>query len=238
MRAFIAKLIGSDGMNNTNSLKFIKDEYEHHKPTSILDTIQMDEMEKKFVQEDKYSLIIAVLSDQSVKSEIAWRLPLRLKERVGEENLKPHWITTHQELVYQAIKTKPALHRFPQKIANFIISMSQLLIDSYEGTADNLLLSSNDYNEFVSNLKEIKGISEKKANLMFLILILDFNIEFSNIQNSQALLDVHIKRYLGQILKKAITQEIANEFFKKIDAENPARVSPFIWDKIRNESKV
>lgn len=225
-------------MDNSNNLKNIKNEYILNKPTSILDTIQMSEAERDLFREDKYLLMIAVLSDQSVKSEIAWALPHRLMDRIGKNNLNPYWVISNKSLVYEALKTKPALHRFPQKIADFIISMSQTVIDEYDGSADNLLLSAKDYNDFIINIKAIKGISDKKSNLMFLILTLDFNVQFTNSHNSKVLLDVHIKRYLEQILGFNVTQKQIDDYFKEIDYENPARVSPFLWDKIRRTPKI
>lgn len=220
-------------MDNNSELKDIKEEYMVSKPASILDAIQMSKDERDRFREDYYLLLIAVLADQSVKSEIAWRLPRRLMERIGKHNLNPYWVVSNKSLVSEALKTKPALHRFPQKMADFIVSMSQTVIDEYDGSVDNLLLNTQNYDVFVKNMKKIKGISDKKANLLFLILTLDFNVTFSNSQNSKALVDVHIKRYLEKILGFGITQKQADNFFKEIDPENPARVSPFLWSKIR-----
>lgn len=225
-------------MINNVSLEEIKEEYELNIPTSILDAIQIEKSEKDILREDPFFLMIAVLSDQSVKSEIAWRLPYALMERIGQDNLNPYWVVSNEHLIYEAIKNKPALHRFPQKIADFIVSMSQTVIQEYNGSASRMLLKTKDYNDFTKQIKMLKGISEKKANLMFLILTLDFNIPFSNTQDSKALLDVHIKRYLERILGSTVTQKQADKWFKEIDPENPARVSPFLWNKLRHAPKV
>lgn len=151
---------------------------------------------RQLVENDSFALLIAIVADQSVKMEVAWNLPYELGKRIGMEHLNPEWISRNSDKVKDAMAQKPALHRFPQKIADYIFSLSAIIENKY-ASANDMLRSSMDYHAFVSTVKEVSGISDKKANFLFLILSMDFHYSFKNTEESSVLFDTHMNKWLS-----------------------------------------
>ncbi|TGA97690.1 hypothetical protein E4665_11345 [Sporolactobacillus shoreae] len=214
-------------------LEELKKSFQDNRPESILNAIHMSPTSRHLVENDGFALLIAVVADQSVKSEIAWNLPFELSKRIGNDHFNPDWILSHAEELKDAIAAKPALHRFPQKITDFIFSLSGVIKNKY-ASASGLLRSASDYNVFISNVKEVSGISDKKANFLFLILLLDFHYEFKNVKNSSVLFDTHMEKWLSHRFDRSISKKEANEICGFVSPDNPALFCPYIWKMDRN----
>ncbi|WP_100488413.1 hypothetical protein [Sporolactobacillus pectinivorans] len=209
-------------------LQKLKKSFEEVKPESILDRIQMTAESRRFVENDSFALLIAVIADQSVKSEVAWDLPNRLSKRIGMDHFNAEWIFNNIENVKNAIAKKPALHRFPGKMADYIFSLSAVIENNYSSPSG-LLNNSLDYNNFIVNIKGVSGISDKKANFLFLILLLDFHYDFKNIENSTVLFDTHVEKFLSKRFNKKITKTEADEICHYVSPDNPALFCPYMW---------
>ncbi|MDN3956384.1 hypothetical protein [Sporolactobacillus laevolacticus] len=213
-------------------LNELKTNFQDSRPQSMLDSINMSSESRRLVEHNSFALLIAVIADQSVKSEIAWNLPYELSQRIGTDHLNSGWIIEHIESIRTAIAQKPALHRFPQKITDYILSLSTIIETKYL-SSDHFLNNSLNYTIFVSNIKEVSGISDKKANFLFLILVLDFNYKFANMENSAVLFDSHLEKWLSQRFNKKITKSEANQICTYVSPENPALLCPYIWSTDR-----
>ncbi|MCO7176539.1 hypothetical protein ACFP7A_11560 [Sporolactobacillus kofuensis] len=209
-------------------LEELKNDFQKSKPTSMLDAIMMSRESRALVEKNSFALLIAVIVDQSVKSEVAWNLPHSLLNRIGKDHFNPEWMMNHSERVRDAIAQKPALHRFPGKMAEYITSLSTIIVHEYQ-SPDRFLTNSLDYFVFVNNLKSVSGISDKKANFLFLILTLDFHFAFDHVDNSAVLFDAHLEKWLTQLLNKKVTKGEANEICNFVSPDNPALLCPYIW---------
>lgn len=213
----------------------LKQNFEQDKPQTMLNPINMSPYSRSLVEKNSFALLIAVIADQSVKSELAWSLPNELSMGIGADHLNPEWIIQHIETVQEAIKQKPALHRFPKKIADYIFSLSSIIHEKYQ-SADQLLHCSLEYHTFVSVIKEVSGISDKKANFLFLILVLDFNYPFINKEKSGVLFDSHLENWLSQYFNKKISKSEANQICGEVSPNNPALLCPYLWNLDRKSS--
>ncbi|MET1247697.1 hypothetical protein ABWW58_02780 [Sporolactobacillus sp. STCC-11] len=213
----------------------LKQEFVQDKPQSMLDHIHMSPKSRSLVEKDSFALLVAVIADQSVKSELAWNLPHELSTRIGANHLNPEWIIQNTETVQEAIKQKPALHRFPKKIADYIFSLSSIIHEKYQ-SADQLLNSSLEYHTFVSAIKEVSGISDKKANFLFLTLVLDFNHPFINKEQSGVLFDSHLENWLSRYFNRKISKSEANQICKEVSPDNPALLCPYLWNLDRKSN--
>ncbi|MDD9149823.1 hypothetical protein OYT88_14810 [Sporolactobacillus sp. CQH2019] len=211
-------------------LEELKKSFERDKPESLLNHIHMSPESRKLVENNSFALLIAIVADQSVKMEVAWNLPYELGKRIGMERLHPQWITRNSEKVKDAIAQKPALHRFPQKMTDYIFSLSTIIENKYSSAAG-LLRSSMDYHVFVANVKEVSGISDKKANFLFLTLSLDFHYSFKNTEESSVLFDTHMEKWLSQHFNRTISKKEANEICAYVSPGNPALFCPYVWNK-------
>jgi endonuclease III len=207
----------------------LKQNFEQDKPQSLLNPINMSPYSRSLVEKNNFALLVAVIADQSVKSELAWNLPYELSMRIGADHLNPNWIIRNIETVQEAIKQKPALHRFPKKITDYIFSLSSIIQERYQ-SADQLLNGSLDYHTFVSSIKEVSGISDKKANFLFLILVLDFNHPFVNREQSNVLFDSHLENWLSRYFNRKISKSEANQICKEVSPDNPALLCPYLWN--------
>ena len=90
------------------------------KDNSILSDNMLKREEKEFLLSDWNAFLIGLISDQSVKAEIAWRLPYYLSKRLGHFDFCRITKEETIESLEATIKEKPALHRYPRKMAEYI----------------------------------------------------------------------------------------------------------------------
>ncbi|WP_052767563.1 MULTISPECIES: hypothetical protein [Lacticaseibacillus] len=203
-------------------------------PTSILNRVGIDSTHAQYIKTNTMGLLIGILSDQSVKSKKAWSLPLDLSNRVQNEGLSPRWILQNKEHIFKALKRKPALHRFPNKIAEYVISLAEFITKNYGGDPDKFIASMDSVPVAMSLCMKVKGISLKKAGLLCLILELDYGIKLKQTSESIALVDRHIIDYL--VNNKFVDSNSkdfegpATSLFKEVYPDNPALVSTVVWD--------
>lgn len=110
--------------------------------------------EKDLIMNNKNAFLIGLISDQSVKAELAWSLPFRLKERLGYFDVKRIITESTPEMLTTLIKEKPALHRYPANIAKYIYSACELLIKEYGGDANNIWNNNVKASEIIKRLEE------------------------------------------------------------------------------------
>ncbi|MBO5462646.1 MAG: endonuclease III [Clostridia bacterium] len=203
--------------------KQIKDEFNIFKG----DLLGKDEC--NFIKSDMNAFLFGLISDQSVKAELAWSLPYRLKQRLGHFDI--HQIAEMQITdLERVIKDKPALHRYPSNIAKYLIFASQTLINNYNGDASNIWANGVSAEEIVKRLEEFKGISHKKAALGSLLLVRDLGVEIVDKENINLAYDIHIRRIClrtGLITQDSLKNVIAAG--KKIFPEFPGRLTSAFW---------
>lgn len=146
-----------------------------------------------FIMSDMNAFLFGLISDSSVKAEIAWSLPYRLKNRLHHFDLNIIANMDIEELT-NIIKVTPALHRYPSNIAKYIKFAAQLLISRYDSDASNIWSNGASAAEIVSRLEEFKGISHKKAALGSLLLVRDLGIDIKDKENINLAYDIHIRR--------------------------------------------
>lgn len=87
--------------------------------------------EKNFILENWNAFLIGLIADQSVKVDVAWRLPYLLNCRLGHFDLNRLINEETIDSLEQIIKFKPALHRYPRKMAEYIYLASLDIVKKY-----------------------------------------------------------------------------------------------------------
>lgn len=185
--------------------------------------------ECEFVISNMNAFLFGLIADSSVKAEIAWSLPYRLKERLQHFDLNKIADMDIEELI-GVIKEKPALHRYPSNIAKYIKSAAELLISKYQADASNIWAGDASAADIVLRLEEFKGISHKKAALGSLLLVRDFGIDIKDKENINIAYDIHIRRIClrtGFCTKDTI--EDVTMAGKRICPEFPGRLTSSFW---------
>lgn len=185
--------------------------------------------ERDFVTNNSNAFLMAVISDQSVKAEVAWSLPYKLSKRLEVDDLVDLAHIKTMEEVQAAIKEKPALHRYPSNIGRYLWLASEKLYKDYNQDATNIWNNSS-ASEIINRLEQFKGISHKKANLTCLLLVRDFGLEVPDTQNIDIVYDIHIRRIFTRagFVKKDTYKEVA-EAARIIYSEFPGSLTTPFW---------
>lgn len=209
-------------------LAMIKRDYLQHQPMTFVGDFELSKEDQQWLLTDDFALLCGVIADQSMPASRAWQLPRGLQARVDKASFTPAWFADHELALTTAIKTKPALHRFPGTMASNLANLGHLLVTRYEGDATRLLQVTS-YQELVDRLRPIKGVGIKKINALTLILLLDKHCELMGLDQSQALFDVHLGRIITAFTGTQTTAHSATLFCQQLDPTCPARVSPYLW---------
>lgn len=185
--------------------------------------------ECEFVTSNMNAFLFGLIADSSVKAEIAWSLPYRLKERLQHFDLNRIAGMEIEELA-SIIREKPALHRYPSNIARYIKSAAELLITKYQSDASNIWANGVNAADIVLRFEEFKGISHKKAALGSLLLVRDLGIGIKDKENINIASDIHIRRIcLRTGLCTKDTMEDVTMAGKRIMPEFPGRLTTSFW---------
>jgi len=186
--------------------------------------------ERELITADMNAFIFGLISDQSVRAEIAWSLPFRLKKRMGYFDLKRILNEMDIDKLKKVIEEKPSLHRYPSNIAKYLYSACELIEKKYQGSASNIWSDGASALEIAKRLEEFKGISHKKAALGCLLLVRDLNVELPDKENINIAYDVHIRRIcLRTGFVKQDTLEDVTAAGKTLYAKFPGRLTSTFW---------
>lgn len=197
---------------------------------NIIKGEMLSENEKDFILSNMNAFLIGLISDQSVKAEIAWSLPYKLKERLGHFDIFKIATMISIEQLTMVIKQKPALHRYPGNIAKYIIAACQMIIEKYDGDAKNIWSHRETASQIIERLEEFSGIGHKKAALGCLLLVRDLEIDIADKENIDIAYDVHIRRICLRLgMAKEDTIEEITKVGKIIYPEFPGRLTSTFW---------
>lgn len=129
---------------------------------SILKGNLLKDEEKQFIINNLNAFIIGLISDQSVKAEIAWSLPYKLANRISCFDLNEILEKYDEKKLEDIIREKPSLHRYPARMANYIYNAMKDIVNKYDSNAENIWKDKT-AEEIVLLLEQFKGISHKKA---------------------------------------------------------------------------
>jgi uncharacterized HhH-GPD family protein len=118
------------------------------------------------IASDPMALLIGFALDQQVTVEKAFSGPLAIKERVG--TLDPTRLAaTDLEPVF---REKPAIHRFPAKMAERVHELAVEVRDQYDGHAERVWSDAKDADQLRANIAGLPGFGEMKVKSLGAIL--------------------------------------------------------------------
>lgn len=200
------------------------------KDNSILSNNMLKKEESEFLLSDWNAFLIALICDQSVKAEMAWRLPYLLSKRLGHFDLCRIAKDENVESLERLIKEKPALHRYPRKMAEYIMFAIEKIGNDYDSNAENIWKDDLNAEHVVTKLEEFKGISHKKAALGTLLLVRDFGVSLNNLHCIDIAYDIHIRRiFLRMGLTDKDTLKDVTEVARQICKDFPGSLTLPFW---------
>jgi uncharacterized HhH-GPD family protein len=150
----------------------------------------------ELIAKDPMALLIGFALDQQVTVQQAFLGPLRLRQRLG--SLDPGLLA--QADLETAFREKPAIHRFPTKMAERVHQLAVHVRDDYGGDAARVWEDAPDAKGLRSNLTGLPGFGEMKIKSLGAVLAKRFDVKaakelvpthptLGNVDSAQALAD-------------------------------------------------
>jgi uncharacterized HhH-GPD family protein len=150
----------------------------------------------ELIAKDPMALLIGFALDQQVSVPKAFSGPLAIKERVG--TLDPKKLAKAD--LDPVFREKPAIHRFPGKMAERVHELAVSVRDDYDGDAARVWKDANNGAELRANLEGLPGFGEMKVKALGSVLAKRYKIAkakslvpkhptLGDVDSPQALLD-------------------------------------------------
>jgi uncharacterized HhH-GPD family protein len=126
----------------------------------------------ELIASDPMALLIGFALDQQVTVQQAFMGPLRVRERVGTLDAGA-LAAADLEHVF---REKPAVHRFPAKMAQRVQALAAHVRDEYGGDAAGVWNDAGDAKELRANLMALPGFGEMKVKALGSVLYKRFGV--------------------------------------------------------------
>jgi uncharacterized HhH-GPD family protein len=150
----------------------------------------------KLIAEDPMALLIGFALDQQVTVQKAFSGPLVLQERLGSLNAAE---IANADLV-TIFCEKPAIHRYPAKMAERVHALAIHLRDEYDGDAGRVWKDAKSGDQLRANIAGLPGFGEMKTKSLGAVLAKRYKLKkaaalvpphptLGDVDSPQALLD-------------------------------------------------
>ncbi|MXW41605.1 MAG: Fe-S cluster assembly protein HesB [Acidimicrobiia bacterium] len=127
--------------------------------------------------DDPFALLLAMMLDQQIPMEWAFKSPLRLKKRIPNDFSAKRLAALNPDTAEAAFKEKPALHRFPGSMARRAQELARHIVTNYHGDAANIWNDTNTGQELLGRLQALPGYGEEKAKIFLALLAKRFGVK-------------------------------------------------------------
>lgn len=129
-----------------------------------------DEAVDQLLSDEPLALLIAMVLDQQIPLERAFRSPFDLRERLGGRLDAAELASMDPDALAAVFSEKPALHRFPRSMAGRVQEVSSVVVESYGGDAAAIWTSASDGKELLDHITALPGFGEQKARIFVALL--------------------------------------------------------------------
>jgi uncharacterized HhH-GPD family protein len=133
--------------------------------------IAQDAASDDLLSRDPLALLIGMLLDQQFPMERAFGAPRLLADRLGVQTLSAADLAAAdpEELV-RVFQGPPALHRYPGSMAARTQDLARLLLERYDGHAENLWADVPDGATLLRRLGDLPGFGAQKSKIFVALL--------------------------------------------------------------------
>ena len=133
--------------------------------------VAQDDAADELLGRDPLALLIGMLLDQQFPMERAFSAPRLLADRLGVDTLDAAQLAgADPEQLTAVFQGPPALHRYPGSMAGRAQELCRVLVERYEGRAENLWADAADGRTLLRRLKELPGFGAQKASIFLALL--------------------------------------------------------------------
>ena len=142
----------------------------HHSGVPTL-RIAQDDAADDLLSRDPLALLVGMLLDQQFPMERAFAAPRLLADRLGVDALDAGQLAgADPDELTGVFQGPPALHRYPGSMAGRTQELCRLLVERYQGRAENLWADVPDGGTLLRRLKELPGFGAQKASIFLALL--------------------------------------------------------------------
>jgi uncharacterized HhH-GPD family protein len=124
----------------------------------------------QLLTEDPLALLIGMVLDQQIPLERAFSAPFELKQRLGGTLDVAEIAAMDPDALAEAFGERPALHRFPSANAKRVQALCQIIMDDYDGRAQDVWETAPTGAELLRRVKALPGFGEQKARIFLGLL--------------------------------------------------------------------
>jgi uncharacterized HhH-GPD family protein len=133
--------------------------------------IAQDAAADELLGRDPLALLIGMLLDQQFPMERAFGAPRLLADRLGVQTLSAAALAaTDPEELVRVFQGPPALHRYPGSMAGRTQELCRMLVERYDGRAENLWADAPDGATLLKRLGELPGFGAQKSKIFVALL--------------------------------------------------------------------
>jgi uncharacterized HhH-GPD family protein len=125
------------------------------------------------------TFLLGVILNQNIRSEVAWRGPVLLRQRLGHLDARRLAAMPHAEL-RDLLAVPAAIHPFAERMARNISGACSVLVERYGGRARNLWRGGPLLPELLRRLTELPGIGPHKAQVAVFLLQQQYGVRLSD----------------------------------------------------------
>lgn len=181
-----------------------------------------------FIITNPFAFLLAVIFDQGIPAERAWRAPYELMQRLG--HLDPLYIVAHPDGVRAAVGQPPVLHRYREKMPEWLVAAARIVLEEYGGDATRIWNDQPTAAQLQLRLDRFPGIGQKKAAMAVEILERDLKVPIRELTGSDIAYDVHVRRVF---LRTGLAQydDLAHmvEVARQANPERPGAIDYPAW---------
>ena len=159
---------------------------------------------------DPMALLVGLALDQQVTVQQAFLGPLRLRERLGAIDART---LATAELV-PVFREKPAIHRYPAKMAERVHDLAAHVLERYDGDAACVWTDARSADELRANIAALPGFGEMKIKALGALLAKRFGVKVAkdlvpphptlgDVDSPQALLDYQAAKRAHKLALKS-----------------------------------
>ncbi len=148
------------------------------------------------IASDPMALLVGFALDQQITVQQAFLGPLRLRERIGAIDAE----TLAAADLEPAFREKPAIHRYPAKMAERVHDLAVHVRDRYDGHAERVWGEAPDAGTLRANIAALPGFGQMKIKSLAAVLANRFGVAaarglvpphptLGDVDSSQALAD-------------------------------------------------
>jgi endonuclease III len=143
-----------------------------------------------------HAFVLACLMDRRVDYKIAWLVPYKISQKIGDFSIDRLLHVSHEELRehFDGLKLP-----YPEKMCGVFYSAIQRIVSEYAGDASRIWANEPSSAEAVYRFLQFNGAGPKIATMAVNILARDFKIKFADYCSVDVSTDVHVCRVFERL---------------------------------------